>query len=121
MEESKPRSGNGEKRGLDATGGDSREEGFGNTLDGGGTVPVHPNPPQCAVQSLKERRDLGISSWFHWEDRGQGFGHGSHRRRMDFSNGSSLLKHWLRVQGAQRTWLEDIKEGQGRKRRNRRD
>ncbi len=34
---------------------------------------------------------------------------------MDFSNGSSLLKHWLTVQGAQRTWLEDIKEGQGKK------
>lgn len=60
MEESKPRSGNGEKRGLDATGGDSREEGFGNTLDGGGTVPSSPeSSTMCSSKFKGEERPGG--------------------------------------------------------------
>lgn len=57
MEESKPRSGTGEKRGLDATGGYSREEGFGTTLDGGGTAPASPeSSTMCSSKFKGEER-----------------------------------------------------------------
>lgn len=58
MEESKSRSGTGEKRGLDATGGDGREEGFRTTLDGGGTAPGSPdsNSTMCSSKFKGEER-----------------------------------------------------------------
>lgn len=48
-----------------------------------------------------------------WVGRGQGFGHCGHGKRVDFSNGSGLIKQWLRVQGTQRAWLEGNKKGVG--------
>ncbi len=57
MEESKPRSGTGEKRGLDATVEYSRDEGFGTTLDGGGTAPGSPeSSTMCSSKFKGEER-----------------------------------------------------------------
>lgn len=52
MAESKPRSDTGEKRGLDAAGGDTRKEGL--PLDSGGAAPGSPNSSTMCRSKFKE-------------------------------------------------------------------